>query len=133
MKTDPNKIAPSDSTTSEPEVSLSQHEGPEEQADNENSEYPVAWLTNRYPRVTEKYGLPLHIAPNNTIKDLNEDFFAACLSDQGIPEAPVVFTQGAFYHYNEETGIFETINAGKVETMIGEIMRDCANACDNGV
>ena len=94
MKTDP-KSDPSDSTTSEPEVSLSvsQHEGPEEQADNENSEHPEAWLTNRYPRVTEKYGLPLHIAPNDTIKDLNEDFFAACLSDLGTPDAPVVFTQ----------------------------------------
>jgi len=138
MKTDPTKSDPSDSTTSEPEVSLSvsQHNEPEEQADNENSVHPVAWLTNRYPRVAEKYGLPLHITNNDraiTIKDINEDFFAACLSDQGIPDAPVVFTQGAFYHYSEETGIFETINAGKVETMIGEIMRDCANACDNGV
>ena len=135
MKIDLKKSDPCDSTTPEPEVSLSasQHEDPEEQADNENSEHPVAWLTNRFPRVAEKYGLPLHITPNNMIRDLNEDFFAACLSDLGTPDAPVVFTQGAFYHYSEETGIFETINAGKVETMIGEIMRDCANACDNGV
>ena len=134
MKTDP-KSDPSDFTTSEPEVSLSasQHNEPEEQSDNENSEHPVVWLTNRYPRVIERYGLPLHIVTNNIIRNLNEDFFAACLSDLGTPDAPVVFTQGAFYHYSEETGIFETINAGKVETMIGEIMRDCANACDNGV
>ena len=80
MKTDPNKIAPSDSTTSEPEVSLSQHEDPEEQADNENSEHPETWLTNRYPRVTEKYGLPLHIELDNTIKDLNEDFLLLVLA-----------------------------------------------------
>ncbi|MDA7624815.1 phage/plasmid primase, P4 family [bacterium] len=69
---------------------------------------------------------------NIKIRAINEDFFAACLSDLGTPDAPVVFTQGAFYRYSAETGIFESISKGKVETMIGEIMRDCANACDNG-
>ena len=54
------------------------------------------------------------------------------MSLEGTPDAPVVFTQGAFYRYSAETGIFESISTGKVETMIGEIMRDCANACDNG-
>ena len=43
MKTDP-KSDPSDSTTPKPEVALSasQQNEPEEQADNENPEHPVA-------------------------------------------------------------------------------------------
>jgi len=97
--------------------------------------HPVVWLMKKYPKVREKYGEPLDIRKegnNIKIKAINDEFFAACLSELGTPDAPVVFTQGAFYHYSAETGIFEPIKGRNVDTMIGEIMRDCANACDNG-
>ena len=111
------------------------NKGGELQKQSKQDTHPVAWLINKYPKLRERYGLPLDIVKegnNIKIKGISDDFFAACLSELGTPEAPVVFTQGAFYRYSAETGIFESISTNKVETMLGEIMRDCANACDNG-
>ena len=107
----------------------------EPQGQSKNDTHPVVWLIQKYPKVREKYGLPLEIVKegnNIMIKAINDEFFAECLSELGTPDAPVVFTQGAFYRYNVDTGIFESISTGKVESMIGEIMRACADACDNG-
>ena len=61
--------------------------------------HPVVWLIQKYPKVREKDGLPLDIRKegnNIKIKAINDEFFAACLSELGTPDAPVVFTQGAF-------------------------------------
>ena len=105
------------------------------QKQSKQDTHPVVWLMKKYPKLRERYGIPLDInkeGNNIKIKAINDEFFAACLSELGTPDAPVVFTQGAFYHYSAETGIFEPIKGRKVDTMIGEIMRDCANACDNG-
>lgn len=105
------------------------------QKQSKQDTHPVVWLMKKYPKLRERYGEPLDIRKegnNIKIKAINDEFFAACLSELGTPDAPVVFTQGAFYHYSAETGIFEPIKGRKVDTMIGEIMRDCANACDNG-
>ena len=111
------------------------NKGCEPQKQSKQDTHPEDWLIKKYPKVREKYGLPLDTILDKIIiriTGISEDFFAACLTDLGTPEAPLVFTQRAFYHYNVDTGIFESISTGKVETMIGEIMRDCANACDNG-
>ena len=107
----------------------------EPQRQSKQDTHPVVWLNEKYPKVREKYGLPLDIAiegNNIKIKAISDEFFAACLAELGQPKAPVVFTQGAFYRYSAETGIFEPIKGRKVETMLGEIMRGCADACDNG-
>ncbi len=111
------------------------NKGGELQKQSKQDTHPEDWLIKKYPKVREKYGLPLDTILDKIIiriTGISEDFFAACLTDLGTPESPLVFTQRAFYHYNVDTGIFESISTGKVETMIGEIMRGCANACDNG-
>ena len=63
---------------------------------------PSEWFEHRYPKVAQKHGKPLEVSWRDkkcTVKEINDDFFAALLGDLGHLDAPTVRLTGRFYTY----------------------------------
>ena len=70
---------------------------------------PSEWFKRRYPKVSEKHGEPLEVSLRDkkcSVKEINDDFFAALLGDLGHPDAPTVRLTGRFYTYKMNSAIF---------------------------
>ena len=61
--------------------------------------------------------------------ELNDAFFAAVFGELGYPDAPTHYTQGSFYRYNTDTGIYDQISDGALET---RDMRPSSSLCKGG-
>jgi len=57
---------------------------------------------------------------------LSDAFFAAVFGELGYPNAPNYYTQGSFYTYNSDVGIYEKISEGVYETRLCEMIKQCA-------
>jgi len=95
---------------------------------------PGTWFKQQFPQLKEKYGEPVHESISNKrakVSDLSEDFMAATLGFEGMPEAPTIFlpTEGRFYTYNPETGIFEHQREQDIAARLSALFLKCARAC----
>jgi len=93
---------------------------------------PSEWFKRRYPQVSQKHGEPLEVSLHNkkcSVKEINDDFFAALLGDLGYPDAPTVRLTGRFYTYKKDSGIFEKESDGAIEARISGLLKQCAKEC----
>ena len=92
---------------------------------------PNVWLIQKFPDVYARYNMPLETAYTGKpkvlkVKQLNDAFFAAVFGELGFPDAPTYYTQGSFYTYNSDVGIYEKISDGVFETRLCELIQGCA-------
>ena len=92
---------------------------------------PNSWFTQRYKDVYDRHGVPLDMSFNATTKvrkvtQLNDSFFAAVFGELGYSNAPTHYTQGSFYRYNTDSGIYDPISDGAHETRICALLHRCA-------
>ncbi len=93
---------------------------------------PSEWFERRYPKVSEKHGAPLDVSWENnncSVKEINDDFFAALLGDLGHSDAPTVRLTGRFYTYKKDSGIFEKESDGAIEARISGLLKQCSKEC----
>ena len=92
---------------------------------------PNAWFIEKFPAVYARYNMPLETAFTGKpkvlrVKQLSDVFFAAVFGELGFPDAPTYYTQGSFYTYNSDVGIYEKISDGVFETRLCELIQGCA-------
>jgi len=93
---------------------------------------PSEWFEHRYPKVAQKHGKPLEVSWRDkkcTVKEINDDFFAALLGDLGHRDAPTVRLTGRFYTYKKDSGVFENESDGAIEARISGLLKRCAREC----
>jgi putative DNA primase/helicase len=93
---------------------------------------PSEWFKRRYPKVSQKYGAPLEVSLRDkkcSVREINDDFFAALLGDLGHPDAPTVRLTGRFYTYKKDNGIFEKESDGAIEARISALLKQCSKEC----
>jgi putative DNA primase/helicase len=95
---------------------------------------PGNWFKLKYPKLTERYGEPLHEVVSGKraqVRDAGEDFIAATLGADGTPDAPTVYLSGEdrFYTYNKDTGIYERQREEDISARISDLYLTCARDC----
>jgi len=95
---------------------------------------PAAWFKQRFPKLAEKYGEPVHEAiagKRAQVRDVSEDFMAAMLGAEGSPEAPTVYVpiEERFYTYNPATGIFGHQREEEITARLSALFLECGRAC----
>ena len=110
-----------------------------EEAENvkpDNTETPARWFNKKFPALAKDYDEAVleHKDPETrivSIRDLNEDFLAATLGDQGTPDAPTVFvpTEERFYTYSPSDGIFISQRDPVLLTRLSALLLSCARDC----
>lgn len=96
---------------------------------------PNAWFKARFPKLAEKHGEPVALkVPMNgrpSVQDLNESFMAGVMGLDACPDAPTVFlrTEGRFYTYRPELGIFATASEEDLSARLSGLLLDCARDC----
>src|SRR6185369_15449487 len=67
------------------------------------------------------------------VRDLNEDFFAATLGEEGSPEEPIVYIsdEGAFWGYSKREGVFIEQDENVLRTRLSKLLLDCARECQS--
>jgi P4 family phage/plasmid primase-like protien len=98
---------------------------------------PISWFTQRFKDVYDRHGVPLDMSLKSVQKgetttkvsrvtQLNDAFFAAVFGELGYPDSPTHYTQGSFYRYNTDSGIYDRISDGALETRICALLHRCA-------
>jgi len=98
---------------------------------------PISWFTQQFKDVYDRHGVPLDMSFKTVQKEkkttkvsrvtqLNDAFFAAVFGELGYPDAPSYYTQGSFYTYNTDSGIYDQITDGALETRICALLHRCA-------
>jgi P4 family phage/plasmid primase-like protien len=98
---------------------------------------PISWFTQRFKNVYDRHGVPLDMSLKtvqnvetttkvSSVTELNDSFFAAVFGELGYPDAPTHYTQGSFYRYNTDAGIYDQISDGALETRICDLLHRCA-------
>ena len=98
---------------------------------------PISWFTQRFKDVYDRHGVPLDMSLKSVQKgetttkvsrvtQLNDAFFAAVFGELGYPDAPTHYTQGSFYRYNTDSGIYDRISDGALEARICALLHRCA-------
>ena len=95
---------------------------------------PGTWFKQRFPKLAEKYGEPVLESVSGkraVVRDLSEDYMAAVLGADGMPEAPTIYlpTEERFFCYNPATGIFEAIREEALAARFSALFLECATAC----
>jgi P4 family phage/plasmid primase-like protien len=94
---------------------------------------PGTWFKQRFPKLAERYGEPTHetITGNRAkVREACEDFMAATLGADGMPEAPTVFLpcEGRFYTYDIATGIFGHRREEEISARMSALFLECGRA-----
>ena len=110
-----------------------------EEAENvkpDNTETPARWFNKKFPALAKDYDEAVleHKDPETrivSIRDLNEDFLAATLGDQGTPDAPTVFvaTEERFYTYSTGDGIYIAQREPVLLARLSALLLSCARGC----
>jgi P4 family phage/plasmid primase-like protien len=98
---------------------------------------PISWFTQRFEDVYDRHGVPLDMSLGtvqkgkkttkvSSVTQLNDAFFAAVFGEVGHPDAPTYYTQGSFYRYNTDSGIYDRISDGALESRICALLHRCA-------
>lgn len=95
---------------------------------------PAAWFKQRFPKLAEKHGEPIHeikVQDRARAREVSEDFMAAMLGPDGLPESPTVFMpcENRFYTYDIATGIFSHQREEEIAARISGLFLECARAC----
>lgn len=95
---------------------------------------PGTWFKQRFPKLAEKYGEPVHesiSAKRAKVCDLSEDFMAAVLGMDGMPETPTIYlpVEDRFYTYNPATGIFGHQRENEISARLSALFLECGRAC----
>jgi putative DNA primase/helicase len=110
-------------------------------ANNGNGSAPLTpsqWFSAKYPKLADQFGEAVLEETNKNgivVKDLNEDFLAATLSDKGNTDAPTVFapTEGRFYRYSPEEGIYTLARESVLIAEWSQFLLACARATRSAV
>lgn len=95
---------------------------------------PGTWFKQRFPKLAEKYGDPVHESISGKraqVRDLSEDFMAATLGADGMPETPTIFfaPEERFYTYDCATGIFGHQREDTIAARLSALFLECAKCC----
>jgi P4 family phage/plasmid primase-like protien len=100
---------------------------------------PAAWCAAKFPALPAIHGTAMQEShPTDEekakpfVKDISEDFLAATLGEQGLPEMPTVFAaeEDRFYTYSPGDGIFCEERESKLQARLSELLLQCARACE---
>jgi len=97
---------------------------------------PSEYFERRFPNLAEKYGRAVDEGQRDGVlyvRDLNEDFFAATLGEEGSPEEPIVYIsdEGAFWGYSKREGVFIEQDENVLRTRLSKLLLDCARECQS--
>ena len=98
---------------------------------------PSAWFSQRFPAETKRWGCPFleavttthALMPTTTTHAvaLNDNFFAAILSDQQLGLAVVYFEPDRQWYYREpRDGVFHPTTEAKLMTVLSALLLKCA-------
>lgn len=98
---------------------------------------PSEYFERRFPNLAENYGRAVDEGQRDGVlyvRDLNEDFFAATLGEEGSPDDPIVYVsdEGAFWGYSQREGVFIEQDENVLRTRLSKLLLDCARECQSG-
>ncbi|MDB6112652.1 MAG: hypothetical protein JWR69_4402, partial [Pedosphaera sp.] len=102
------------------------------------ADIPSQFFSNKFPGISEKYGEAVQEEKNKdgkpVVRDIGEDFFAACLGAEGMPETPTVYmpAEDRFYTYIPNQGIYGETREAELSAKLSQLLLECARACKEG-
>ncbi len=97
---------------------------------------PGTWFKRRFPKLADKYGEPVYESTSGKrtqVRDVAEDFMAATLGFDGMPETPTIFfpAEQRFYTYSPATGIFEPKREEDIAARLSALYLEAVRACED--
>jgi P4 family phage/plasmid primase-like protien len=110
-------------------------------ANNGNGSAPLTpsqWFSAQYPKLADQFGEAVLEETNKSrivVKDLNEDYLAGTMGNNGNPKAPTVYIppEGKFFRYSPEEGIYTLVRESVLIAEWSQCLLACARATRSAV